>query len=322
MSKIDTIDKKIIYHLYIDSRQSLASIEKKIKVKKNVISYRINRLQKLGIIKNYFTIINPFTLGYSSYGFYLIYQYVTPDIRKKIIDYFITQKNTWFVASIEGTFDLGVSLWIKNLEEFYHFWKNTLENFRHYIKNHKFINYVQTRGYPPSYLLSPELRTTPREIIYIGNAPLFTVDTLDIQILKVLSTNARIPATLLAQQLQTSPTVVSYRIKKLEASQVIQNYTLSLDIAKIGYSDFRIDIDLIDYTHRDSLLEYILKNPALTYIFTSIGHSDIQFNVRVFGIDDVHAIMNDLCTQFPQSIRDYQYIHIPKIYKQSYMPLP
>ena len=322
MSKIDATDKKILYHLYIDSRQSLAAIEKKIKIKKNVISYRINRLQKRGIIKNYFTIINPFTLGYSSYGFYLIYQYVTPDIRKKIIKYFINKKNTWFVASIEGTFDLGVSLWIKNLEEFYQFWKGTLENFRHYIKSHKFINYVQTHGYPPTYLLGPEPRANPKEIIYIGNAPQVPVDTLDIQLLKILSTNARTPATILAQHLQTSSTVVSYRIKKLEASKVIQNYTLALDIAKIGYSDFRIDIDLTNYTHRDSLLAYIQKNPYLTYIFTSIGHSDIQFNVRVFGIDDVHAIMNDLCTQFPQSIRDYQYIHIPQIYKQSYMPLP
>ena len=58
MENISEIDRKIIYELILDSRQSYKSIGKKIHQSKNVVNYRIKRLEKQGIIKNYFTLID------------------------------------------------------------------------------------------------------------------------------------------------------------------------------------------------------------------------------------------------------------------------
>ena len=46
MIKIDDKDKKILFHLIHDSRQSMKSIGKKIGLSKESVNYRIKRLIK------------------------------------------------------------------------------------------------------------------------------------------------------------------------------------------------------------------------------------------------------------------------------------
>ena len=52
MVKIDLKDRKILYHLDLDARQSLTQVGKKVGLKKDVVAYRVQRMQKDGIIKN------------------------------------------------------------------------------------------------------------------------------------------------------------------------------------------------------------------------------------------------------------------------------
>ena len=58
MVKIDLKDRKILYYLDLNSRQSFAEIGKKVGLSKNAITYRIKRLEKEGLINNYYTAIN------------------------------------------------------------------------------------------------------------------------------------------------------------------------------------------------------------------------------------------------------------------------
>jgi len=64
MVKIDLKDRKILYELDLNCRQSNTQIGKTVGLKKDVVSYRIKRLQEQGIIKNFWTEINTFKFGY------------------------------------------------------------------------------------------------------------------------------------------------------------------------------------------------------------------------------------------------------------------
>ena len=55
MHKIDLKDRKILYELDLNCRQSNTQIGKKVGLKRDVVSYRINRLQEEGVIKNFWT---------------------------------------------------------------------------------------------------------------------------------------------------------------------------------------------------------------------------------------------------------------------------
>ena len=85
MSKIDIKDKKILYQLDINSRQSLKNIGNAVGLAKNVVQFRIHRLKQRGIIKNFYTAIDFYTLGYINLAIYVNYQYYTPKIEREII---------------------------------------------------------------------------------------------------------------------------------------------------------------------------------------------------------------------------------------------
>ena len=88
MDSIDLKDRKILYELDYNCRQSNTQIGKKVGLKKDVVSYRINKLEKEGIIKNYYTVIDAYKLGYYLFRYYINFQYVTPDLRKEMVEFF------------------------------------------------------------------------------------------------------------------------------------------------------------------------------------------------------------------------------------------
>ena len=58
MIKVDMKDRKILYQLDLNSRQPFSQIGKKVGLPKNVVLNRINRLKEIGIIKNFYTVID------------------------------------------------------------------------------------------------------------------------------------------------------------------------------------------------------------------------------------------------------------------------
>ncbi|MCR4335813.1 MAG: Lrp/AsnC family transcriptional regulator, partial [archaeon] len=68
---LDLLDRKILYELDIDSRQPLAELAKKVGKSRNVVEYRINKLQKDGVIKNFVTLLDAGRLGLTIWNVYL-----------------------------------------------------------------------------------------------------------------------------------------------------------------------------------------------------------------------------------------------------------
>ena len=92
MKDIDKKDKKILYELDINSRQSLSVIGKKVGLAKSIVAYRIKRLTSMGVIRSYYTVVDLYKLGFIAPRFHFVYQYVNPDIQQEIIDYFVNNK--------------------------------------------------------------------------------------------------------------------------------------------------------------------------------------------------------------------------------------
>ena len=101
MENVDLKDRRILYELDKNSRESFTQIGKKVGLHKNVVNYRIKRMQDKGIITNFYTVIDTFKLGYNSLRFYIVYQNITPTIREEIINHFVENKFTWWVGSFE-----------------------------------------------------------------------------------------------------------------------------------------------------------------------------------------------------------------------------
>jgi DNA-binding Lrp family transcriptional regulator len=320
--KIDKKSFDILYYLSINSRMSLKEIGKKVNLKKNTISYRINRLTNQGIIKNFYTYIDAYKLGFISFRFYVTYQYTTPKIQDNIISYFLTNESVWRLISIKGRYDLGVTVWVKDTNSFYSFWKKTMDMFGDYLSERTFSACIQSFDYPFSFLAREQFNKNDRDLLEMtGGGKTIDIDEVESNILKILANNARISYVKIAQQLKVSPTMVKYKIKRLEKMHIIQGYGTALDLSQLDYEHYKIDIYLKDHSKRSEIINSLKYNPNLVHIGTSAGISDLEIEFYVKRIDEVFDIMTNIIKKFPNAIKNYKHFNIQQVYKLNYMPI-
>ena len=147
MYKIDLKDRKILCQLDLNCRKSNTYIGKKVGLKKDVVAYRIKRMQDEGIINNFWTAINTFKLGYQVFRIYINFQYVNNDIKKRIINHFVIYKNSWAVTSIRGDIDLSVVVWVNDIYKFFTFWNTTLDQFEDFFARYAISIYIESFDY-------------------------------------------------------------------------------------------------------------------------------------------------------------------------------
>lgn len=318
--KIDVKDRKILYQLDVNSRQSFSQIGKKVHLAKTVVSYRIINLKEKGVIKNYFTVIDASRLGYTSFRFYLVFQRTTSEIEKEILNYFVENKYTWWVCSVKGRFDLAVAIWVKDINDFYVFWEKTLQKYRHYFQDQVFSVYFKLYSYRYSYLLLDEYKKTDRKKFEIaGGGQKVDVDKLDFRVLQLLAPNARISTKEVAEKLNTTATTIKNRINKLLKLGVIQGFRVNIDYLKLGYQLYKADIKLTDYTRSRDIIRQVVSNPHLVYLGKSAGYADLELDFLVENVNQFFEIMELLTKKFPDVIKNYKYFYESKIHKMQYL---
>jgi len=321
MVKIDLKDRKILYELDLNCRQSNTQIGKKVGLKRDVVAYRIKRMQEEGIIKNYFTVIDSYRLGYNVFRIYFTFQYATPEIKNKIIDYLANYKHTWVLASMIGKYDLSSVLWIKDINDFYTYWQNIIGKFGDYFAEKNFSIYVKSYSYKKSYLLLEEYKKSDRLNYEItGGKESIKLDDLDYQLLSELAENARVSVVDLTKKLDCSSQTVTYRIKNLVKQGVIQAFRLGIDLSKLGMQHYKVNLHLKEQSIRQNIINYIQKNPNLTFIGISAGFADLELEFDLENSVKLNEIIENIDTKFSGSIRNHDYQIASKFYKVRCIP--
>jgi len=318
LEKLDLKDRKIIYHLDLNSRQPFSQLGKKVGLYKEIINYRVKRLQEKGIIVRFNTLIDTLKLGYTCMRFYFNYQYITPEIKKEIIDHFVNFKRTQMVASPEGAVDLCVFMIAKNVSEIHSFWQKTLSNYRDYFAKQIIAPFIGENIYKKSFLID-EKDDRINQIVRRGGE-IIDYDDLDFQILQLLAQNSRIPTIDIAKKLNITTITIAKRIKRLIELGVILRFHVTINWEIIGYKWFKVDIYLKDYNKIHQIIKYLETNPHLSYIDKTFGYADLELELIVKNVDQLKQIIEDLSTKFPKMIRSYTYFSIVKSHKWVDMP--
>jgi len=313
MEKIDVKDRRILYELDGNCRQSFRSIGRKVGLSKDVVAGRVKRLLDKGIIKRFIIYYDILQLGLNFLRFYFKFQYATPDIKKEIINHFMDNDQVIILFSAEGSYDLGVLMMVKNITDIYPFWRKTLEKYGDYFLNQVFSAYTGELIYGHAFLLegieTPERKPLQRKWGKVK------IDNLDFDILKLLVKNARMPTVEIANKLNSTVLTINSRIKKLIESKVILGYSIEMDIDKIGYQVWKVDFYLSEYTKKNQIIKYIEKNPLVFCVDYTIGYADLELEIYVKNINQLHDIIEDIHSKFPRIIKHSSYFRGVKFYK-------
>ncbi len=321
MQKLDVKDRKILYELDLDSRQSFRSIGRKVGLSKDVVSNRVKKLQENGIIIHFGTVINLLKLGYNIFRFYFKYQYISPEKKEEIINYLVNSDYTAFVYSISGSYDLIVFIITKNIEKFYEFWNKTLEKYGDYFSEKVFSLYINEISYSPSFLINEKTRSdTKLRELSCNIKTEHKIDDFDLKILRILDKNARMPTIEIAKKFNTTTKTIQNRINQLIKSGIILGFQVIIDYTKIGYNFVKVDIFLKERSKVPKILKYIESNPHFTVLDRSIGYADLELELQLNSIDDIHQITEDISKKFPNVIKNYNYFRVLKVHKSNFYP--
>jgi len=322
MEKIDIKDRKILYQLDLNCRQSNTQIGKKVGLSKQVVDYRIKRMEEKGIIIGFWTEINSFKLGYYVFRIYIRFIDVSTKIKAEIIQYFVKNPDAWAVLTSKGPVDLDVILWVKDIYTVNQYWINTLQKFGKYFSQSNISILTRAISCKKSFLLDSSVTSSDRGFhIMSCEGDLVPIDKFDYRILNELALNARTSLLDLAKKIDCSPQTINYRIKHLMKKEIILAFRVNIHSAKLGLQGYAVDLYLRDQMMRRQILNYIKQNPNIYDIMDmNIGWCDIAFQILLSSINELSILMEDIETKFPDAIRKYEYWIDQIIHKERWLP--
>jgi Lrp/AsnC family leucine-responsive transcriptional regulator len=113
--KLDKTDKEILTLLSKDGRASVAEISRKLRISRDIIKYRIERLVKLEVIQGFVAVANPTKLGLPNMVFVNIsFLSVNPKREKMLIEYLKSEPYIIYAAKTLGRWDLNIEIYSKH----------------------------------------------------------------------------------------------------------------------------------------------------------------------------------------------------------------
>ncbi len=134
--KLDSKDKKILRELQENCRQSIVEIAKKTKLPRDVVVYRIKKLEQGKVIRQHHSFLDHSKLGYPLYVYVLFSLYnIKPSEEERFVNYFKSHKQIIYVAKNSGKYDFTIGVCAKDYKQFDDIIRDIRQKFANAIKD-------------------------------------------------------------------------------------------------------------------------------------------------------------------------------------------
>ena len=117
------------------------------------------------------------------------------------------------------------------------------------------------------------------------------MDNIDFVILKILRENGRETASSISKKIHLSVSAVLERIRKLEDSGVIKQYTVMADSRKLGYDVMAVmEVRLEHPRFYDSFVAAVQDNPQIVDCYYLTGDFDFNLKMCCKSSEDLEAL--------------------------------
>ncbi|NME07361.1 Lrp/AsnC family transcriptional regulator [Psychrobacillus sp. BL-248-WT-3] len=120
------------------------------------------------------------------------------------------------------------------------------------------------------------------------------LDNIDFQILRMLSENSRIQLKDLGEQIHMTGQAVGNRIKKLEESGVIKNYSLTVDEKKLGLTYTAFIIIYMITTNHDSFIQVMNDRDEVVEVHRVSGEGCYHLKVKVSSQEQLNLFLDKI----------------------------
>jgi hypothetical protein len=101
---------------------------------------------------------------------------------------------------------------------------------------------------------------------------------------------------------------------------VISGFRPFVDMKKLGYSSYKIDINLNTYANKKEIEAIIRSNPSTYSMIKTIGGSDIQLKTFSRKTDQLYEMLDGINDAFSDDVAYYEFLEYPQSVKHITMP--
>ncbi|HIH31435.1 TPA: Lrp/AsnC family transcriptional regulator [Candidatus Woesearchaeota archaeon] len=305
LANLDAKDLAILRVLDQDVRASFTEIGRKTRLSKEVVQYRIKRLEEEKILTGYWTFIK--YLQGSVYKILIKNKSLSGKIKEEFINYVKDHKIASWFAETEGNFDYLITVYTEEDIQMVDF---SNELFR------RFGSYFQERHILKSF----ETNITNEKYLYPNGKFIYELsnkfshkdhpkDKTEDELLRILSLNSRSKYTEIAEKLKLTPEAIKYRFK--DAMRLISGFKIRLNWQKLGLNYYHIFITFQDQSLREELSSFYKLHPDFNASMHHIGKYDIHIEI-VLEPERINDFIEEFITKFGNKISGYELLRIRK----------
>lgn len=323
--KIDVKDQKILALLADESRLSIAQLAKKTGLGRDTVKYRIDRLVKEGILLGFIPIINLDAFGYPTYHVFMTINEINLDRKRELLRILKEHANTKSLMEYSDRWDLEWVLVAQNLQEFDQILTNITSQFSDVIVDK--LNIEIIKGYKSVHLphkFMKDLGVSGLEPIHPGKRIAYRPDRKDLDIIKLLAQDARMPLYKIARDTDLSIDTVRKRIKNLLDSDIIRKFTIIPNLSALDYiwHTMCINVKTFDHSSESKFRTFVTDHAYISRAVKVFGDWDLMLYIAADSIKNFHIAVKEIQETFNNIIIHYEtylaykehtYIALPKV---------
>lgn len=305
---LDVKDRKLLYEIDLNARLGTSALGKRIGLSQEGVHYRLQRLEKKGIVSGYMTFLNFGKLGYTGYGVYARFQNVTVEQKQEIIEELKQNNNIYWIAEFGGKYDLAFAIMARNVIEFNNILIEISTKYYEYLKDFTIAIRAELIQFPRNYLINKKASGKSSKFgKYIEAEKL---DKIDKSILKEITQNPRLSLLEISDRAKLSPNTVKSHLNNLTEKEIIQGYGTKIHCQEFGYESYQLFINANNLTkeNKERLISYCQSHPNIIFYIETVGKWNFEIIYEIEDQKKLQELIIDIRTKFSDIITDVESI--------------
>ncbi len=300
--ELDLLDRKILYLLSRNGRFSESSIGKALKTSKEVVHYRLKRMQQEGFVHGFMTLLDHQKLGYIVHDI-SVSLHPSSDF-EAIMQTLLAHQNVTHVRQCSAPFDLQFRIMTKTTAEFVSIVETLLNQYYMYVKDYVISTLLEEHFLGLHFLLEekevPKIRERKGASFHkefsqkdfsrkndLHPPATFKIDDKDKQILQLLSLQARLPILQLSQQINLATTSVQNRLQAMVKAGIIKHFLPSASFSYLGYQWYLLRLRTKNLNPA-KFSQYLHQHPNIVWMSQHVGKWN--FHLSIFAQNNTELL--------------------------------
>lgn len=298
---LDLKDKRILNEIEMNACISHAELAKKVGLSKQVVKYRIERLEKERVIQGYFAIIDIARLGYFPHIIYFKFIELSTNQEDKWIEQMNKHPSVMSLGKNAGNWDLTLVVKARNNSELDSIYRELTAGKTDKIKEKMITTQIET-----TYFTETVFFNKPGKEASCSGKEQTKIDEIDEKIITSLAKDCRISFVELAEKLDMSPNGVKERIKRLEANKIIAGYKTKINYELLGFLHFRVFIHVKKMSQEfyEQVRQYLKSKGNIESITRCWGYADVDYRIHGRDIFEIYDQISELKDKFIDNVID------------------